>query len=183
MGLGRPTGPKTMRPAKCRTPTCSRDAKVNTVSSPLRRRQGRTPYLSSRTANWLIGRARVSCCSPPANSPRESVTSLPEGARPEDLPRPAWPVCAPCCSPALTALFEQRNRGFLRGGGGVGGGVGGRGRNRSVGSPSPLFSCPARGPPVASLTVHISPQPVVDGSCVPPPWPLGVTPAASHIYA
>ena len=88
-------------------------------------------------------------------------------------------MCAPCCSPALTALFEQRDRGFLRGEG-----RGGWGWGRSVGLPSTLFSFPARRPPVASrLTVHISPQPVVDGSFVPPPWPLGVTPEASHIYA
>jgi hypothetical protein len=146
---------------------------------PSQRRQGRTLYLGSRDANWLIRRARVRCCSPSVRSPRESVTSLPASARPEDLRRPAWHCACTLLLASSSALFERRDRGFLRGGGGVGWGGGHRGRSRSEGSPSPLCSCPTRGPPVAPLTVHIGQS--SDGSCVPPRWPLGVITAANQI--
>ena len=51
-------------------------AETNLVCSPLVAGKGAL-YLGSRSAYWLIRRARVICCSPSAPSPRESVTLLP----------------------------------------------------------------------------------------------------------
>ena len=84
-------------------------------------------------------------------------------------------VRAPCCSPALPPCLSGGTEVSC-----VGGGCGGCGRNRLEGSPSPLFSCPTRESPMALLTVHIGRS--SEGACVPPPWPVGLVPAAKNIF-